>query len=251
MPCALLFAAAAPGAFADERDRKTDVTISEAVEVPGGVILQPGTYMFRLMEATANRHVVEIKSDDGQKTYAIVMTAAAYRVQPTDKVVMTFWEMPSGQPPALRKWFWPGDVDGQEFLYPHKRAAEIAKLSNETVPEAPEDQTAANTATAAAPAVAPAAASVAATAVAPAPSPAPESVSVTETTTSVAPAAPAADQSQLLAQATPPTPADPNSSQNSNDTSSLPQTGSQLPLMALIGGLSLTAAITVRQLSRA
>ncbi len=200
LPCALLFVTGAPGLFADDHDKKTDVTITEPVEVPGGVVLQPGTYMFRLMEATGNRHVVEIKSEDGKKTYAIAMTAAAYRVQPTDKVTLTFWEMPSGQPPALRKWFWPSDVDGQEFLYPHKRAAEISKVSKESVPEAPEEQPVANNTPPANNTPAPSDTSSvqntsAAVTPAPAPPPAPESVTVTQTTTSVTPAEPPADQS--------------------------------------------------------
>jgi hypothetical protein len=142
---ALLMVSALSPLVADDHDKKTDVTITEPVEAPNGVVLQPGTYMFRLMEITANRHVVQIKSEDGKKTYAIAMVAAAHRTQRTSKVVLTFWETPSGQPPALRKWFWPGDVDGQEFMYPHKRAVEISKFSKETVPEtSEEDQAAVN-----------------------------------------------------------------------------------------------------------
>jgi len=259
---ALVFIAAPPTIFADDHDKKTDVTISEPVEVPGGVVLQPGTYMFRLMDITGNRHVVQIRSEDGKKTYAIAMTAAAYRVQPTSKVELTFFEMPSGQPPVVHKWFWPGDVDGQEFLYPHKRAAEITRLSKETVKEASEeDQNAANTAAAtdntSAPdnSVAVATATTdntqvadnsAAVAVAPAPEPAPAAVSVTETT----PAAPApSDQAQLLAQANPPAPSSTPAPQTTTD--SLPQTASDFPLIALIGGLSLAAAVTMRSLRRA
>src|ERR1700733_1884176 len=113
---ALLLVTAVPPVVADSHDKKTDVTITEPVEVPNGVVLQPGTYMFRLMEITGNRHVVQIKSEDGKKTYAIAMVAAAHRTERNSKVVLTFWETPSGQPPALRKWFWPGDVDGQEFM---------------------------------------------------------------------------------------------------------------------------------------
>jgi hypothetical protein len=142
---ALLLVSAVPPVVADDHDKKTDVTFTEPVEVPNGVVLQPGTYMFRLMEITGNRHVVQIRSEDGKKTYAIAMVAAAHRTQPTSKVVLSFWETPSGQPPALRKWFWPSDLDGQEFMYPHKRAGELSKSSNEAVPEtSEEDQSAVN-----------------------------------------------------------------------------------------------------------
>jgi hypothetical protein len=273
LPCALILAAGAPMIFADDHDKKTDVTITEPVEVPGGVVLQPGTYMFRLMEITANRHVVQIRSEDGKKTYAIAMVAAAHRTEPTSKVVLTFWEMPSGQPAAVRKWFWPGDVDGQEFMYSHKRAAEISKLSKETVPEASdEDLTAANNSTAtddtaasnntATANAAPEQSSTttAAATPAPAPSPAPETsvtqTTVTETTTAAVPAPtpdqptqtqPTQTQSELLAQATPPAPPAQNPPLNS-DSTSLPQTASDLPLIALVGGLSLAAAVTMRRL---
>ena len=48
---------------------------------------------------------------------------------------MTFYEGAQGRPQALRKWFWPGDLDGQEFLYPKAQAAEISKRTKEKVPE--------------------------------------------------------------------------------------------------------------------
>lgn len=43
--------------------------------------------------------------------------------------------MPAGQPPALRQWFWPGDYDGQQFLYPHSEAAAIDQAAKQRVPE--------------------------------------------------------------------------------------------------------------------
>ncbi len=256
LPCALLLFSAVPRAFADDHDKKTDVTITAPVEVPGGVVLQPGTYMFKLMEITGNRHVVQISSEDGKRTYAITMTAAATRVTPTDKTVLTFYEMPAGSPQAVRRWFWPGDVDGQEFLYPHKRAAEISKITKQTVPEAPEEQpVAANT-------PAPAADVTAAPAPEPTPNPLVASAAVTTTSSQVAatepvPATPPAPEPEVVAQATPPAPApsrtysDAAPSQNSSDNSTLPQTASELPLAALIGFLSLAAAMVLRRLVRA
>jgi hypothetical protein len=121
--------------FGDEHDKKTDVTITEAVQVPGGTVLPPGTYMFILNNSANNRNIVEIRSDDGTQLYAMAFTTRATRVQRGGNTVLTFYEMPAGQPPALRQWLWPGDYDGQEFLYPSSEAAGIDQVSNQRVPE--------------------------------------------------------------------------------------------------------------------
>lgn len=43
---------------------------------------------------------------------------------------MTFRERASGQPEAIRAWFYPGKSWGNEFVYPKTRALELAKLTN-------------------------------------------------------------------------------------------------------------------------
>jgi hypothetical protein len=130
-----LAALGATALFSDEHDKKTDVTLSEPVRVPGGVVLQPGTYMFILANTSDSRNIVEIKSDDGKQLYAMIFATRAARVERTGKTVLTFYEMPQGEPMALRQWFWPGDYDGQEFLYPHNEAVKIDQATNQTVPE--------------------------------------------------------------------------------------------------------------------
>jgi len=109
--------------------------IDRAVEVPG-VVLMPGTYTFKLLNTT-DRHIVEISSQDGKQIYAIVFTAAARRIDATATPTMTFFESKGGRPEAVHRWFWPGDLDGQEFLYPHTQAGTIAAETGVIVPEAP------------------------------------------------------------------------------------------------------------------
>jgi hypothetical protein len=133
-PIALLLIAAAPRVFSDEHDQKTDVTITEAIQVPGAV-LQPGKYMFILLNSSSDRHIVEVKSEDGKHLYSMSFATAARRVIPTDKVSLTFYEMPAGSPPALRQWFWPGQMEGQELLYSHQQAADIRAGSHQAVSE--------------------------------------------------------------------------------------------------------------------
>jgi hypothetical protein len=47
--------------------------------------------------------------------------------------MITFEERSSGEPEAIKYWFYPADESGFQFVYPQKRASEIAKRSNQTV----------------------------------------------------------------------------------------------------------------------
>jgi hypothetical protein len=114
-------------------DRKTLVTFSDAVEIPGGKVLQPGTYFFKLLNADEGRWVVQIFDKDQKHIYATVMTVQDYRNRPTDKVVLTFKERAAGEPPAVKEWFFPGEQFGREFVYGKHRAIEIAKQTSQPV----------------------------------------------------------------------------------------------------------------------
>ena len=119
-------------ANADEWDKRTVVTFNAPVEVPGKV-LPAGTYVFRLLDSPSDRHIVQIYDADGKKLYATILAVPDYRLKPTDKPVLRFEERPSGQPEALEAFFYPGDNFGQQFVYPHKRAVELAKRTNHDV----------------------------------------------------------------------------------------------------------------------
>ena len=119
-------------AMADEFDQATKVTFSEPVEVPGHV-LAAGTYWFTLLDSSSNRNIVQIYDKDEKKLLGTILAIPDYRLQPSDKPVITFEERPSGTPEAIKAWFYPGDNYGQQFVYPHKRAAELAKRTNQNV----------------------------------------------------------------------------------------------------------------------
>jgi hypothetical protein len=55
----VLGAAVLPSARADEWNKKTVVTFSQAVEVPGKV-LPADTYTFQLLDSPSDRHIVQI-----------------------------------------------------------------------------------------------------------------------------------------------------------------------------------------------
>jgi LPXTG-motif cell wall-anchored protein len=144
--CALVgFAFLLPTAAADEYNKRTTVTFSAPVEVPGvGLHLLPaGTYLFKLMDSQSNRNIVQIFNEDGTKLYTTILAISNYRLRPTDQTVMTFRERAEGTPQALRAWFYPGANWGQEFVYGKARALELAQVVKEPILATPIDLTAA------------------------------------------------------------------------------------------------------------
>jgi len=228
LPCGLLLLGAASWTRADEWDKKTDVTVSQPIEIPG-TVLQPGKYVFKLANSPSDRHIAQISSEDGKHVYATIFTVAARRLEPSDKI-LTFYEMPAGQPEAVRYWFWPGELDGQEFTYPHNRASEISKATGIDVKETPADFSAKDE-----------------TVVSKNEAPAPEAAApVTEQ--------PAVAEAPLVAQNNPPetprapavTPPPAPSEENTPENTPLPQTATNVPLAALIGCLALAGALATR-----
>lgn len=129
----LLGAGLAPQAMADEWNKRTILTVNEAIQVPNAT-LQPGKYVMRLLDSPSNRHIVQIFDENEQHLITTVLAIPNYRLQPTGKTTFGFWETPAGQPKALRSWFYPGDNFGQEFAYPKNQAMQIASAVNQPVP---------------------------------------------------------------------------------------------------------------------
>jgi hypothetical protein len=120
-------------ARADQWNKKTILTFSQPIEVPGKV-LPAGTYTFRLLDSMSYRHIVQIWNEDGTQLITTVLAIPNYRLKPTEETVIKFHERPGDSPEALRAWFYPGDNFGQEFVYPKGRAIQLAQASNEIVP---------------------------------------------------------------------------------------------------------------------
>lgn len=240
LPCALLLTGASSWLRADEWDKKTDVTISNPIEIPGKV-LAPGKYIFKLVDSPSNRHIVEVTSEDGKQVYAVMFTVAARRTTPS-KQILSFYEMPQGQPEAVRYWFWPGELDGQEFTYPHNRAVEISKATGIDVKEQPSDfnpETAAKSSN---------------TQVSEEKTPAEPSPLVAQAATpppveiaqNTPPAPPQRTEEPRSQEVTPaPTPVPSNTTPPAAQP--LPQTASNLPLLALLGSLSLAAGFAANR----
>lgn len=134
----LLGDALAPRAEAAAWNRKTKVTFSAPVEIPGvhargWGVLPAGTYWFKILDSQSDRHIVQIFSEDEKTVYATVLAIPNFRLRATDKTVISFSERPAGRPEALHAWFYPGRQWGEEFVYPKARAIELAKLTNRPV----------------------------------------------------------------------------------------------------------------------
>jgi len=129
----ILLTGAATTANADQWNKKTYINTTRSIEVPGA-ILPPGRYVFKLLESSSNRHIVQILNDRENHVYATNLAFAKQRMQPADDTILTFYEMPGGGPEPVRSWFYPGDTIGQEFAYPRHRALEISRAMHENVP---------------------------------------------------------------------------------------------------------------------
>jgi hypothetical protein len=141
--CCALLLVVLPAA-ADQWNKKTIVTFSQPVELPG-IVLPAGTYVFKLLDSLSNRNIVQVFNEDETKIFTTILAIPNYRLDPASETVLRFDERPRHLPEALRAWFYPGDNFGQEFVYPKSRALQLAEtthqpvLSKEEVPiETPE-----------------------------------------------------------------------------------------------------------------
>ena len=283
---AAITVALAPGARADEWNKKTILTFSGPVQIPGAT-LPAGSYVFKLADIPGNRHVVQVFDKDEKKIYTTMLAIPNERLEPSDDPVVLFAERSSGSPQAVKVWFYPGDRIGNEFVYPKSQAMRIAKETRQSVLAMNDDSMAPGTAgeipnsmrtaelgrfdengnwvsdnkrvavnnNAASP-------STAASASASTASAASTNTAAAQPTTaaqpSAAPRPTTAERSASAEQARPapaPTTARATTSDRATGTSgtqsqrrSLPRTGSSLALFELISGLSLAGAYGLRRM---
>jgi hypothetical protein len=254
--CAAVLFTPAPST-AQPADRTTYVTFSGPVSVPGAT-LPAGTYTFRIADSPANRHIVQILDRDGSKVFATLLAVPAERPQPSGEPVITFQETPSDRPPAVRYWYYAGEKDGNELVYPKAQAMMIARASGEPVMSVDSDSndieawkkgevsrvtsdstqsTSASTTTTAPTTTAP-------TATEPTTSQ-PTASQPTTTAPRTAPntAEPTATAPTATAPSAAPAPSEqPVGTSGRSDASALPRTASELPMIGLIGLLALLGA---------
>jgi hypothetical protein len=194
-----------PSARADTWNKRTVVTFSQAVEVPGRV-LPAGTYTFKLLDSLSDRNIVQIFNADGSQIITTILAINNYRLQPTGETVMKFSERPGDSPEALRAWFYPGDAFGQEFVYPKVRAIQLAQTTKVIVPAVTTETI-------------------------------DDNVIKTVPIVAVTPDQKEVEVAQVI-QTAPPAAV--------KETEELPHTASSMPLIALLGGLSISLAIGLK-----
>lgn len=129
---AVITACLAPSARADEWNKKTYLTFSGPVQIPG-TTLPAGTYLFQLADPNLARHVVMVASKDGTKVYGMFLTIPTDRLETPSENVVMFAETPAGTPQAIQAWWYPGDQTGDEFVYPKNQAVMIARANHRSV----------------------------------------------------------------------------------------------------------------------
>ena len=107
-----------PKGRADIADKKTIVTVDQSIQVPGKV-LPAGTYVFKLLNPD-DTTLVSIFNADETHLIATIQGISDSRIQISDKTALQFEERASGQPEALKAWFYPGEDSGVEFVYPNQ-----------------------------------------------------------------------------------------------------------------------------------
>jgi len=227
---ALVVLAFSAGAKAGDWNKKTELTFSEPFEVPGvgAQVLPAGTYVFKLLDHKSDRSVVQIFNERQDHVFSTILAIPNFRFQATDKTVTTFMERSSGQPHAIKAWFYPGNTWGWEFVYPKTRAIELAKLANEPVLAMP--------------------AELAPTLVAPIKSA--EEPQVIALQAAPVEAVKPTGEVVAMAEVVEPPPVETAALQPTESGKSLPKTASPVPLLGLIGFLSIAAGLGLSGISK-
>jgi hypothetical protein len=119
---AFLLTTGASTAKADEWNHETILTIDEPMVVPGATLV-PGTYIFKLADENGARTQVNIFRAGDHHLVTTAPTIRMHRVDPSGgPLVVAINETAEGTMPAMKGWFYPGSMDGHEFLYPKSQA---------------------------------------------------------------------------------------------------------------------------------
>ncbi|MFZ0807854.1 MAG: hypothetical protein WAN03_16790 [Candidatus Sulfotelmatobacter sp.] len=113
-----------PSARADEWNEKTEFAFNQPVQLPH-VVLPAGTYWFVLSNDQSNRHIVRVFSENWSKIYATLIAVPTYRAEATNRTEIRFAERPHNRPEALLKWYYPGQLTGNQFVYSRKHETEF------------------------------------------------------------------------------------------------------------------------------
>lgn len=223
-----------PATQAGVWNHSTRVNFSKSVQLPG-VVLAPGEYRFELLRSPSNRNVVQVFNADHSQVIGTFLTVPVERAQSTGKAVFVLEERPYGEPEAIKEWYYPGELTGDEFIYSRDDSSNFAVAAapassdvvtqTETTP-APEQTALAE----------PAPETRAEDVAAPASQPESSEAAVPQEPQSTAPEEQAA-------------PAETKAAEPAKEEE-LPATASNLYLFLLIGSLSVLSGVAIRQFAK-
>lgn len=216
----------------DDWNRATRFTINHTFEVPGTVLQADTPYVIRLLDSPSERHVVQIFNDDQSKLLTTFIAISDERMQATDNTVFTFFETQPGWPVPVKEWFYPGRTIGLEFIYGKEQLSTIALHMRTQTIQTAEVSKSENTAVL-------------------------EKPSVTEPLPTEADEQPAEQPTQIAQNDNSSLKTDTDVDREkpsetpaaTEETKELPRTAGELPLIALIGLLSLGTGLGVKVIS--
>ena len=136
---AVLFALSlGSGAKADDWNKKTVVTFDQDVTIPDRV-LPPGTYVFKLLNSSSSRFIVQVWNQDEMHLITTLMTVGDSYPNPNGHsyFVLDVSQTEEGVPPAVVSWFFAGSDEGRDFIYPGYSTTRIIQSqdSSQSQPE--------------------------------------------------------------------------------------------------------------------
>lgn len=96
-----------------------------------------GTYVFKVVSSQSNRHIVQVFNKDENHVFGTFLAIPSYRRNPSEKTIIRFEERAAGSPQAIKAWFFPHKTYGHEFVYPKAEALALAEANNTPVPSMP------------------------------------------------------------------------------------------------------------------
>lgn len=137
--CATLLGVASPASAQSDNENST-FTVTEPIDV-GAFTLEPGTYLIKVVLLESNRNVIQVTNVEQTKVFANVL-ATPHPIRADEGVPSSryiYYTTAAGQPKALRTWFARDTTNGQDIIYPKRRAMELAAMAREPVIAIPDD----------------------------------------------------------------------------------------------------------------
>jgi hypothetical protein len=117
---------------AQPEDKRTYFTFSGPIALPS-VTLPAGRYLFRIVDTTTSRKVIQVLDENQKKAYSMANTIPDQRRDAPKDATVVFYESARGTPAAVKSWWYPGETIGYQFIYPRTQAKQIAKATGQPV----------------------------------------------------------------------------------------------------------------------